>query len=307
MIEIKNLLIIAVVFLVAATLFFFVQSIFIKSRARKELNEIDEMVERALRGEFDGTAYDESLLSAVELRLVEYLRSSRVSEANLLEEKSKITELVSDISHQTKTPIANILLYSQLLAEQSLSGESREYVELLNAQAAKLHFLIQALVKTSRLETGILQLEPRESSTAVLIQSVLKQAKERAGSRQITLTEEAKAYRAVFDAKWTAEALFNIVDNAVKYTPAGGHVRLSSREYELFVCIQVTDDGMGISEEEIPRIFERFYRGPKVSNIEGTGLGLYLAREIISREGGYLKVSSKIGSGSTFSIFLSKL
>lgn len=106
--------------------------------------------------------------------------------------------------------------------------------------------------------------------------------------------------------KWTLEAVSNIVDNAIKYTPSGGSVTICSQEYEMFVCIRIADTGIGMSEEETAKIFTRFYRSSEVSDERGVGIGLYLAREIIAKEGGYIKVSSKKGEGSVFSVFLPK-
>ena len=125
-----------------------------------------------------------------------------------------------------------------------------------------------------------------------------------AEAKAITLTVEPTDLTARFDPKWTAEALYNLVDNAVKYTPAGGAVTLRAVGYELFCRVDVTDTGPGIPESEQARIFQRFYRSPSASEAEGVGIGLYLARQIAAGQGGYLKVSSRPGEGSTFSLFL---
>ena len=108
-----------------------------------------------------------------------------------------------------------------------------------------------------------------------------------------------------FDPKWTAEALANIVDNAVKYTEQG-LITISAVSYEMFVRIDISDSGIGISENEQAQIFARFYRSKNVQEQEGVGIGLYLARQIISGESGYIKVASVLGEGSTFSVFLPK-
>ena len=126
----------------------------------------------------------------------------------------------------------------------------------------------------------------------------------RAAAQGPALAAEPTDLTARFDLKWTVEALYNLVDNAVKYTPAGGSVTLRAREYELFCRIDVTDTGPGIPEAEQAKIFQRFYRSPAVSGEEGVGIGLYLARQIAAGQGGYLKVTSRPGEGSTFSLFL---
>ena len=273
-------------------------------RSRRMLDTLDRMLDDAIRGDFQESLYDESRLSALETRMAHYLSSSAVSARNLAEEKDKIKTLIGDISHQTKTPIANLLLYAQLLLEQDLPPESRAYVSALEGQAEKLRFLIDALVKTSRLETGVLAMAPKSHPIQQLLEAAAAQAAPRAEARGIALTVEPAGLTARFDPKWTAEALYNLVDNAVKYTPSGGSVTLRAVGYELFCRIDVTDTGPGIPEAEQARIFQRFYRSPAVSEEEGVGIGLYLARQIAAGQGGYLKVTSRPGEGSTFSLFL---
>ena len=273
-------------------------------RSRRMLDTLDRMLDDAIRGDFQESLYDESRLSALETRMAHYLSASTVSAKNLAEEKDKIKTLIGDISHQTKTPIANLLLYAQLLGEQDLPPESRAYVSALEGQAEKLRFLIDALVKTSRLETGILAMAPAANPLQSLLDGAVAQAAPKAEAKGILLTVEPAALTARFDPKWTTEALYNLVDNAVKYTPAGGSVTLRAREYELFCRIDVTDTGPGIPEAEQAKIFQRFYRSPAVSGEEGVGIGLYLARQIAAGQGGYLKVTSRPGEGSTFSLFL---
>lgn len=279
-------------------------AIFQTRKARHTLELLDEMVERAVKGDFDGSLYDESLLSSVENKFCDYLSSSVLLEKNLAEEKARIHELISDISHQTKTPIANILLYSDLLAEQSLTAEGQLCVAHLRSQGERLRFLIDALMKISRLEAGILSLCPEARVVDTFVEAALSQVTPKAEAKDISLQFTPSGKIAVFDEKWTAEALFNLLDNAVKYTPAGGRVAVMIADYELFCRIDVSDTGVGIAEEELPQIFQRFYRGTAVRQEEGVGLGLYLTRQIVMSEGGYMKVSSVPGKGSVFSLFL---
>ena len=273
-------------------------------RSRRMLDTLDRMLDDAIRGDFQESLYDESRLSALETRMAHYLSASAVSAKNLAEEKDAIKTLIGDISHQTKTPIANLLLYAQLLEEQDLPPESRAYVSALEGQAEKLRFLIDALVKTSRLESGVLAMTPKRHGLQQLLEDAAAQAAPRAEARGIALTVEPTDLSARFDPKWTTEALYNLVDNAVKYTPTGGSVTLRAVGYELFCRIDVTDTGPGIPEAEQAKIFQRFYRSPAVSGEEGVGIGLYLARQIAAGQGGYLKVTSRPGEGSTFSLFL---
>ena len=173
----------------------------------------------------------------------------------------------------------------------------------LTSQTTKLRFLIDSLVKMSRLESGVFTLMPEYAPLAPMFDKLQTQFTMHASQKGLTLTFDATDTFAVFDEKWTLEAIGNILDNAIKYTKQGG-ITVKAVGYELFSCIQISDTGIGITEEELPKIFSRFHRSPDVHDEEGIGIGLYLAREIISREGGYIKVDSSVGEGSVFHIYL---
>ena len=262
------------------------------------------MLDAAIAGTFTEQHFDESLLSSVESKFARYLAANAVSAGKLREEKNSIQTLIADISHQTKTPVANILLYAQLLAEQELSPEGRACAAALETQVQKLRALVDALVKTSRLEAGILALHPKAGPLAPMLEEAAAQFAPKAAEKGIALTLTPTDAAAVFDPKWTAEAVCNLLDNAVKYTPAGGFVTVEAVPYPMFCRISVTDSGPGIPEAERPNVFRRFYRSPAAYETEGVGLGLYLARQIAEGQGGYIKVSSAQGQGSCFSLYL---
>ena len=266
-----------------------------RRKARKTMEEIERMLDAAMTGSFSETNFDESQLSALETKFAHYLSAAEASYRNVAQEKDKIKTLIADISHQTKTPIANLLLYSELLMEETLPASTKANVEALYKQSEKLRFLIDSLVKLSRLENGIISLSPQQAALQPLLESVVEQYAAKASEKGLSLQLQDTNAFAVFDFKWTAEALANIVDNAIKYTEHGTIRR-----------IDISDTGTGISESEQAKIFARFYRSNSVQKQEGVGIGLYLARQIISGEGGYIKVASVPGKGSTFSIFLPK-
>lgn len=273
---------------------------------KKLLDRLDQMLEDGINGTFTETSYDESRLSSIESKWYRYLTSSKLSSQKINLEREKIKELVTDISHQTKTPLTNIELYTQLLQEQNLDETSKFLADEIQKQALKLEFLIQSLIKTSRLETGTLQFNPKSNSINNLIAKAVDQAEKRALKKNITVICSKESTTAIFDLKWTVEALFNIIDNAVKYTNENGTITISVKSYELFACISILDNGIGIAEEEQEKIFGRFNRGSNVSETEGTGIGLYLSREIIEKQGGYIHLQSKLGEGSIFEIYLPK-
>lgn len=276
-------------------------------RLRRTMHTMDKMLDDAIRGVFQPAHFDESRLSAVEAKLKQYLDASGTSAARLTEDRARVQGLIADISHQTKTPIANLLLYAGLLADKDLPDDCRGYVEQLTAQAEKLQFLIESMVKAGRLEAGVIAVQPRPADVDALTQAAVQSALPEAERRGVQLSRLPAEVGACFDPKWTQEALGNLIDNAIKYTPAGGSVTVSVTPYELFCRIDVADTGPGIPEDEQGRIFERFYRSPTVRDAQGVGLGLYLAREIAAANGGYIKVTSRPGNGSTFSLFLPKM
>ena len=281
-------------------------AVYCRLHLKKQINKIDAMLDEAINGTFVEKEYNETQLSYLESKLWKYLSSSEISARKTGEEKAKIKTLIADISHQTKTPIANICLYSELLSESELSEEQKEYTERISAQSDKLSFLISSLVKLSRLETGIISLSPKENLIAPMLEKIISQSQLKASAKGLQLDLICSGEKAVFDEKWTNEAICNIVDNAIKYTERG-KVSITVKNYEMFVCVEIADTGCGIPEEEQARIFTRFYRSEKTSSEEGVGIGLYLARQILSAQNGYIKISSEPGKGSVFSVFLSKL
>ena len=271
---------------------------------RRTLRRLNAMLDRAIAGGFSEERFDETELSALEGRLARFLRGSAAARRTVETEQAAVKTLIADISHQTRTPIANLLLYASLLSERELDPRQREQVNALSAQAEKLSFLIKALVKASRLEAGIVAPAPAVNPVGPLLENAVKQEGPAALAKQITLTADPFDGSAAFDPRWTGEALGNVVNNAVKYTPPGGRVSVSAQLLDSFCRIDVADTGPGVPEGEQAAVFNRFYRGGATRAAEGLGLGLYLAREILARQGGYIRLSSRPGEGCVFSLYL---
>lgn len=279
---------------------------FIRKRTFDILNQ---MVDDALSGRFRESDYDETELSKLEVKWKRFLASSKLSSDKVCEERDKVRELVSDISHQTKTPLANIMLYSQLLKERQLSDEDSALVDEIELQSKKLEELIQFLIKTSRLEAGTFKMAQQEQVLLELVEESEKLIEGKCRIKDIRLCRNIADghIKARFDFKWTQEAFLNILDNAVKYTQPNSVITVEMSETENFARLSVRDEGPGIPEEEIPLIFKRFYRGKQTGREEGVGIGLYLARQIVEEQGGYIRVKSKEGQGSRFEIYLPKV
>ena len=248
----------------------------------------------------------ETIFARISYRLSRLYGILQENRRKVDEERRELQTLVSDISHQVKTPVANLKMVTDtLLAKPVTEQERRDFLQGIRSQTDKLEFLVQSMGKASRLETGAITLEKEDSplldTLAQAMSGIVYGAEQKGISVEVQCPDDL---RVSHDSKWTAEALFNLLDNAVKYTPAGGKISVSVEQWEMYVKLDVADTGRGIPESRQAAIFRRFYREEEVHDQPGVGIGLYLAREIVTRQGGYIKVASEVGRGSTFSVFL---
>ena len=252
------------------------------------------------------TDNSETLFARINHRLTRLYQIMQENRRKVEEERQELQTLVSDISHQVKTPVSNLKMVTDTLLTRPVTEAERiDFIKGVRSQTDKLDFLFQALVKTSRLETGVIRLEKKQGRIYDTVAQAMSGIVYAAEKKQIGVSVDCPENLTVaHDSKWTAEALFNLLDNAVKYTPAGGKITVTVEEWEMYAEIKVADTGKGISESNQAAIFRRFYREEEVHDQPGVGIGLYLAREIITQQGGYIKVVSELGNGSAFSIML---
>ncbi|WP_394922492.1 sensor histidine kinase [uncultured Robinsoniella sp.] len=275
---------------------------------KKMMQTVLDRINEAIAGNYSEPVYDESMMSAIEERLNQFLAISQETKQVTAKERDTIKSLVSDISHQTRIPLSNILLYSQILQEKrDLPEDISGIVNQIQNQADKLDFLIKALVKSSYLENELISIAAGPERIDKLVLLSCQEVEMQALQKEMVIEYEECGLTCNFDLKWTLEAVSNILENAIKYSPPQSKVVIKVLSYEMFYRIDIQDSGMGISEEEQGMIFQRFYRSPKVQKEKGLGIGLYLAREIIIRQGGYIKVISEPGNGALFSVFLSRV
>ncbi|MBS6196367.1 MAG: HAMP domain-containing histidine kinase [Clostridiales bacterium] len=275
------------------------------SRFTADLCEtLDGMIEGNEEPERDNNR--ETLFDRISHRLSRLYQIMQENQRRVDEERQELQSIVSDISHQVKTPVSNLKMVTDTLLTRPVSEEDRRvFIGGILRQTEKLDFLFQALVKTSRLETGIVRLEKKKGRLFDTVAQAMSGIVYGAEKKGMTVTVDCpEALEVVHDSKWTAEALFNLLDNAVKYTPEGGTIHVSVEPWEMYVEIKVRDNGKGISESNQAAVFRRFYREEEVHDQPGVGIGLYLTREIVMRQGGYIKVVSNPGQGSAFSIML---
>lgn len=288
-----------------------------EKKYRKTYQNLLQILDRAASGSIQKNSYDESIDSAIISRLNRILQISYMHRQQAEKERDMIKSLISNISHQVRTPLTNIMLYTGLLKEQPLSPDAAYLAARLEKQADKLDFFIRELVKSSYAEQEMITIHPEMTDAACLIQTAMQTVELDAIKKEILLenhspaglaesSEDSQALYCYADKKWTAEAISNVLENAVKYSPENSVIHIKPILYESFLCIQISDEGIGIRESEQGLVFERFYRSADVKHIAGYGIGLYLVREVLSKQGGYAKIKSSHGAGTCVQLFLSR-
>ncbi|MGE6257815.1 sensor histidine kinase [Heyndrickxia sporothermodurans] len=228
--------------------------------------------------------------------------------AELKKEKSFLVDLMSDISHQLKTPLASLSMYNEIMSEKELSKEQKTmFLEQGKQQLERMNWLIQSLLKLAKLDVGAIQFQKRKASLTQTVRGSVEILKELATQKgvhvQVVSTQE---YMMIHDKDWMTEALLNVIKNAIEHTPKDGHVSISMEESAALLKIHIQDQGEGIDREEIKNIFKRFYKGKKNKKPGSVGIGLSLSKSIIEGHHGIIQVESKLKSGTTFTFVFSK-
>lgn len=267
-------------------------------------SSLDEMIAGKQEIIFDEES--ELLMGKIQVKLRQLYEMMRRQADKNEKDRENLEEIISDISHQVKTPIANIRMYHTILQKGNFPPErGKEFLGAADIQVEKLNSLMTSMVEMSRMEVGTIRVLPVYQSVYPLIEQAVCSAALKAEKKDIRIEIECgKAICAVFDLKWTVEALGNILDNAVKYTEQGGLISIKAGATDYFVKIEVKDCGRGICEEDYTKIFKRFYRGKDARQEEGVGIGLFLAQEILRKQRGYISVQSEVRKGSSFFLHL---
>ncbi|MEZ3467255.1 MAG: HAMP domain-containing histidine kinase [Schaedlerella sp.] len=233
-----------------------------------------------------------------------------VYKKQLEDEKENTKSMITDISHQLKTPVSALRLSLELLGDEQITEEEkREFLERGKQEVEKLNHLMGTLVNLSRLEADMIRLEPRKASLKATLIRGVNGIYLKAEEKQIEMEmKEFSDMELLHDPRWTAEAISNVLDNAVKYSPAKSAIRIRVEPMVSYVLIEVEDEGIGIEKSEYPNIFKRFYRGkrPEAEAQEGAGVGLYLVRKIFEEQGGNVCALPAHGKGTVIRMMLPK-
>ncbi len=266
------------------------------------LNKADEI----LSGKRIDIVYDESLNSAISERLNRIVEISSMQKEVAEQERDIIKSLLSNISHQIRTPLANITLYAGLLKDELSESSSFRLADKIEKNAEKLEFFMKELLKSPYAEQEIISVNPKIIELDKIIKKCCQSVELDAMKKNIRICPESNNYKVFADPKWTEEVFANIIENAIKYSSNNTEVTIKPILYESFVCVQIIDNGIGIPEQEQGKIFQRFYRGTNVTDKQGFGIGLYLAREVLRKQQGYMKIKSKLNKGTIVEVFLSR-
>lgn len=298
----------AYVVLAAGGIAFFVLFHAYQRKVMDFFDEVNEGMDQMLSGRSDVPLPEvedqENLFARFVSKLSRLYEALRIAEAGADEEKRVMQGMVADLSHQIKTPVANIKMDLELLSARKMPpDQQQEFLGRTLHQADKMDFLIQSVIKMSRLESGAIRILPQQADFAVTLANALLSVSTAADRKGIEIAVDCpQPFPVRHDPKWTEEAVFNLLDNAVKYSSEGGTIEVRVEMREAGAYLSVTDHGMGIPEEWQGAVFSKFFRVPAVHNLPGAGVGLYLTRQILEAQGGYVTVRSTVGEGSTFAV-----
>lgn len=279
----------------------------IESGRRKRLYwQIGQMLDHVLgQEEVQISDIQEGELSALANKVIRIQEKTDYELSQAQEEKEQVKSLISNMSHQLKTPLGNVMMYRELLDTDADPAHQKLFLQKMKHQLDKTDWILQSLFKMARLEQGAVRFEAKADSLKETLLLAVNSVYEKAEKKNIRICAQPFTdCRLLHNRKWTAEVFCNILENAVKYSDGGSQIQIQVYPMELFTEIRFTDQGIGIRQEELVPVFKRFYRSKDVENIEGSGIGLYLARLILEKEKGYMTVTSEYGKGSSFHVFL---
>ena len=298
-------------FLITAILFLFALLLYIYINIRGYNLKLSQILEQYLSEDFSFAFSTEPIrkgridfmINQVGDRLKQLGHQIKTKNTKIIQEKESTKALVTDISHQLKTPMAALKTCFYMYLDAGNTDEKAEFLQRSQTQLVKLEQLISSLMNISRLETAMISLSVQPVFLNDLLVTAVNGIYEKARKKNIEIAlQEIENISLQLDEHWTSEAIINVLDNAVKYSPEYSHINISVQKQHFYTRIEITDEGIGIQESEYNKIFLRFYRSnePAIKKIEGSGVGLYLTRMILERQGGTISVKSAPGKGSTF-------
>ncbi len=278
--------------------------IFTKIRFKK-IEALNNYLDAVCAGKLDLDLPDnsEGELSILKNNLYKVIAMLRFQNDQLKKDRLYLADSMTDISHQLKTPLTSMMVMSDILKDEQSAEKRKDFVDIIQTQLEKMRWLIQNLLKLSKLDAGTVKFKNEQLSAKAIVEESVKPFLINFDLREIKLAQSGEDFTFRGDDAWIIEAISNIVKNDIDHTPCGGKIEIKLSNTALFGLITITDNGCGIDEEDLKHIFERFYRG-KDSSPDSVGIGLSLSQAIIKQHGGKITVKSEVEKGTTFSIYL---
>ena len=286
---------------------FMILIILYKKSQDKKINEISNYMNSVLNGNYslDIRSYEEGRLSILKNDIYKITVKLKEQTDMAINEKNNLEMILSDISHQIKTPLTSMYVINDLLKSDKLS--KKEKIEFLNkneSQLERIEWLVTSLLKLSRLDNGFVKLKKEKVEVAKLIDNCLNPLLIPIELKNQNVVKQIDNFEIDIDFNWFSEAIINILKNAHEHTNAFGAIKIETSDNSMYSSIIISDNGTGISKQDLPHIFERFYKGDNQK--ESIGIGLNMAKKIIDLSGGEINVLSTPSEGTTFIIKIYK-
>lgn len=283
---------------------------FFVAATRKRYRDLDALnlyLEKVLAGGEAPNILDqeEGELSMLRTNIYKATSTLRYQKELLLNDKVALANAIADISHQLKTPLTSMIVMNDLLKTEESETKKQEFLKTQSAQLDRMNWLIQTLLKLSKMDAGTITMNPERVEAKKIVSEMLKPFEIQMDIKNIKCVRKVGDISLKCDRNWTIEALQNIVKNCIEHMEEGDSLSVVTNETNIYTEIIITDTGCGISEEDLPHIFERFYKGRNAGK-DSVGIGLALAKTIMTSQHGDILVESKEGSGTTFNVRLYK-
>jgi signal transduction histidine kinase len=284
-------------------------SLFFTAWRYREIEKLSNYLRQISNGEYslDVRDNEEGELSILKNEIYKVTLMLSEHGSQLQEDKSKLTNAISDISHQLKTPLTSMMVMADLLNDSKLNEAKRvEFTRNIRVQLERMDWLVSSLLKLSKIDAGTIRFKKDQVVVRQLIQKAVETVLIPMDIKEQTLLVNGEDEVSFLgDLNWTVEAVINILKNCVEHTQEGGAISITFSENALFTEIIIEDNGKGISKKDLPYIFKRFYKGINAGE-DSVGIGLAMAYSIIKTQNGSLEVTSDVGKGSRFQIRLYK-
>ncbi|MBP5192216.1 MAG: HAMP domain-containing histidine kinase [Eubacterium sp.] len=284
-----------------------IEDILEKRKVEKQVKELTDYITKvqdyaALPEMSESSEGSFGILQSEIYKVVTILREEYSSEHK---QKKYMSDMMSDISHQFKTPLTAISLMTELLMEPGVTEEQRlEYASKIDSQISKMTWLIRNLLTLSQLEAGVLEMKKEEVNLRAMIDEISEALEVMAEVAEVNLEcSIPESISVMGDRHWLREAVSNIAKNCIEHTGAGGYVKITAAQTNIYTTLTIEDNGKGIDKEHLPHIFERFYKAGNASP-NSVGIGLAMAKQIINNHNGNIEVKSEVGEGTEFKITL---